>query len=124
MLAKELKIKTLKQQREYIKEALFKIPDAREDGNICYPYLGNVYPEVVKYFEAEGFNVTEHNSEQQLALTQGIPVWIFTVSDDLDLSEEEMKQAEECERGKKEFKDTDLGRELASAQKRFLYVNH
>lgn len=95
MLAKEIKIKTLKQQREFILKELTHLPECRKDGNCLYRYVGYIYPEVIEYFRNEGFTVTEIKSDFITALSEGSPVYIFTVSDDIKLSEKEMEQAEE-----------------------------
>lgn len=94
MLAKEIKIKTLKKQRKFIEKQLKGITTCREDGNDIYVYVGHVHPEVIKYFESEGFDVTIVRSEMFMALTKGMPAYVFTVGD-IKLTEEELKQAEE-----------------------------
>ena len=43
MLAKELKIKTMKKQREFIKKQLSHV-DTRNDGDTAYRYVGHIYP--------------------------------------------------------------------------------
>ena len=96
MLAKEIKIKTLKKQREFIREQLNVFPTNRSDGNSGYIYVGYIHPEVIKYFESEGFVVTCVKSDLLSALTKGMPVYLFTIGD-IELSEEELKQAEEYE---------------------------
>lgn len=101
MLAKEIKIKTLKKQREFIEEQLKNIPEGRDDGDSAYSYVGYVYPEVIKHFEKEGFTVTNVNSDMMLVATRGLPVYLFTVGD-TELSKEELKQAEEYKPVKKQ----------------------
>lgn len=96
MLAKEIKIKSIKRQREFIKKKLDEITTSREDGNTTYIYIGDVFPEVIKYFENEGFVVTPINNDMMLALHSGLPTYRFTIGD-IELSEEELKQAEEYE---------------------------
>ena len=93
MLAKELKIKTLKQQREFIKEQLKQIPAGRKDGDTSYRYVGYIHPEVIEYFENEGFVVTRIKSDLLTAMAKGLPVYLFTVGN-IKLTEEELKQAE------------------------------
>lgn len=95
MLAKELKIKTLKKQREFIQDQLSHA-NTRNDGDTAYRYVGHVYPEVIKYFESEGFVVTQVHSDLLSALVKGMPVYLFTVGD-VELSEEELEQAEAYE---------------------------
>ena len=106
MLAKEVKIKTLKRQREFIEEKLMKISTSQNDGDSSYSYVGYVYPEVIKYFEDEGFVVTPVKSEMVTAMAKGRPVYLFTVGD-IKLSEEELKQAEEYEVEVEEDEDKD-----------------
>ncbi len=91
MLAREMKIKTIKQQREFIKAALSAY---RKDGNPSYSYVGQVYPEVVHYFEKEGYFVTKLNFEGLLVRTAGQPVYRFTISD-FHLTDDEFKEAED-----------------------------
>ena len=94
MLAKELKIKTLKKQREFIEKQLTNRVKFEEDGNASYSYIGCIYPEVKEYFEKEGFEVTLVNSDMALAMSRGVPVYVFTIKDDIKLSDEEMQEAE------------------------------
>ena len=94
MLAKENKIKTLSRQRKFIETQLNDIAENREDGNTSYTYVGSIYPEVIKHFENEGYDVTLVKSDLLSALAKGMPVYLFTVGD-IKLSEEELKQAEE-----------------------------
>ena len=108
MLAKELKIATLKKQREFIEKALKKLSELREDGNSSLVYAGVVYPEVIKHFKEEGFTVKLIHSDSLLSKTGGNPIYLFAVDDEVDLSEEELKQAEEYE-PKKTFEDESLG---------------
>ena len=116
MLAKENKIKTLKIQREFIKRQLAQIPIQSRDGDPSYTYVGHIYPEVIKYFENEGFVVTLVESDILTALTKGKPVYLFTVGD-IELSEEELKQVEKYEETDNEdrrFDEID-GRKIAAA---------
>lgn len=91
MLAKELKIKNLKKQREFIEERLDNL-SCNQDGDTSYGYVGNVFPEVVAYFQAKGYSVQKHSSERMIALTKGLPVYIFTACD-VELSPDELKEA-------------------------------
>ena len=95
MLAKELKIKTLKRQREFIEERLLH-GYGREDGNTTYRYVGSVYPEVIKYFEDEGFIAEKIESNNLPNRMQGLPVYLFNIGD-IKLSEDELKEAESIE---------------------------
>ncbi len=92
MLAKEIKIKTIKRQREFITEQLASTVN-REDGDCAYTYVGYIYPEVIQHFKSEGFTVKPVESDLMLAMTKGVPIYLFTVG--IGLSEEELKQAEE-----------------------------
>ena len=115
MLAKEIKIKTLKKQREFIKEQL-SLAHTRKDGDVTYTYRGYVYPEVVEYFKSEGFEVTKVNSDLLLTVTNGVPIYVFTPRD-VNLSEEELKEAEEYE---PEASDNDSDDELPNLMKMLL----
>ena len=99
MLAKEIKIRNIKQQRDFImnqlKEYLMEHP--RNDGNTAYRYVGHVLPEIVDYFKGEGFDVKCLISDMILSATQGMPIYLFTISDNVVLSDEELKAAEEFE---------------------------
>lgn len=66
-----------------------------KDGNTVYRYVGHVLPEVVKYFENEGYDVKCFSSIEIIAMTKGYPLYLFTISDLVTLSDEELKQAEE-----------------------------
>ena len=92
MLAKELKIKTLKKQREFIKEHV-KNGDGSPDGDTSYIFIGYVYPEVIEYFHSEGINAEEIKSDILTAITGGRPIYLFTVGD-VTLTEEEYQEAE------------------------------
>ncbi len=91
MLAKELKIKFLRRQREFIEKQLSHA--SKEDGDTSYRFVGHVYPEVIEYFEKEGFIVTKVESDMLTMVTKGLPVYLFIVGD-IKLSDEEMKEAE------------------------------
>lgn len=106
MLAKEIKIKTIKRQREFIEKQLRRISTEHNDGDSAYSYVGYIYPEVIKHFENEGFIVTLLKSDMLLVATRGLPMYLFTVGD-IELSEEELKQAEEYELDDEEKEDDD-----------------
>ena len=101
MLAKEIKIRNLKQQREFIRRMLElhkSIPEI--DGNTAYCYEGELFPEVIEYFEKEGFTIRQFFSadgEWEAVSDEGFPMYLFTIDDEIELSEEEMKQAEDME---------------------------
>lgn len=94
-MAKEIKIKTMKRQREFIKKQLAHA-DTREDGSTSYSYIGYIYPEVIAYFESEGFTITKVESDMMTAMTKGDTVYLFTIGD-MELTEEELKEAEAYE---------------------------
>lgn len=94
LLAKILKIKTLKKQRNYIKRGIFSLASRGDAGDPSFRYTGYIYPEVIKYFETEGFDITVVKSDLVLATTKGKPIYIFTPKDNLELSEKEMEKAE------------------------------
>lgn len=102
MLAKELKIQNLKRQREFIKsnvELMIKEPD--KDGDTTFVYVGHVFSEVIAYFQGEGFCVKKVSDGT--IETRYIPVYLFTISDQTILNEDEEKTAEKvdcsCESG-------------------------
>lgn len=98
MLAKEVKIKNIKRQREFIKDQLeHRLNHQNEDGNTAYSYVGHVLPEVIDYFKAEGYKVERITSDMLTAATKGLPVYLFTISDEVVLNDEELKAAEEVE---------------------------
>ena len=102
ILAKELKIQNLKRQREFIKstvELMIKEPD--KDGDTTFVYVGHVFPEVIAYFQGEGFCVKKVSDGT--IETRYIPVYLFTISDKTILDDDDGKKAEEvdcsCESG-------------------------
>lgn len=96
MLAKEVKIKTLKKQREFIKKRLTDADNT--GGEVGCVYEGYVYPEVIDYFRNEGYEVVKVEQDKETVLTIfQVPFYYFHISDDIKLTEEEMKQAEEYE---------------------------
>lgn len=98
MLAKEVKIKNIKKQREFIKEQLeHRLDHQNKDGDTAYRYVGHVLPEVIAYFTNEGYKVERITSDMLTAATKGLPVYLFTISDDVVLNDEELKAAEEVE---------------------------
>lgn len=111
LLAKEIKIQTIRKQREFIRKQLLETKK-NKDGDTAYCYVGHIFPEVIKYFEKEGFTITKVQSELLSAMTKGVPVYVFTIDDLVKLSEEELQQAEaydyEEQRAAK-FRDEDDG---------------
>lgn len=99
MLAKELKIKNLKKQQDFI-EAMLRYVAEGVDGDISMLYVGYVFPENVSHFQAEGYDVVRVKSDSLTAAAAGRPVYLFTPQD-IELTEEERKQAEEYKCGVK-----------------------
>ena len=58
MLAKELKIKNLFKQREWIRNKFTHISENSNDGNLSIIYVGHLFPENVLWLQSEGFGVT------------------------------------------------------------------
>ncbi len=92
MLAKELKIQNIKRQREFI-TGLLEHP--KQDGNTACVYYGYVFPEVIAYFQEEGFRVDEVSSGTDTS--QFYPVYLFTISDKLTLNKDEKEKAEKID---------------------------
>ena len=100
MLAKKLKIQYLKRQREFIKEQLeCMLSDPNVDGNATYRYVGHLLPEVIRYFEDEGFTITRIRSDSVISRTEGKTLYLFTISDDVALNDDERTEAEAVEIG-------------------------
>ena len=98
MLAKKLKIRNIKQQREFIKYQLeMLLENPREDGRVDYQFIGYIFPEVIDYFHEQGFNVEITKVESGQAKIYGRSVYIFTPSDEIKLSEEEIERSEKFE---------------------------
>ena len=87
MTAKELKIRTMKLQRETIEALLNEADDAT-----C-AFSGMIYPEVQKYFEEAGFEVLEVRSEKLLVENGGFPTFLITAAN-VKLTPEEKTSAE------------------------------
>lgn len=106
MLAKEIKIRNLKKQRNFIEKDLLKVMSLREDGDVVYYYRGHLFQEVKEYFENEGFNVERIDPPGKLAsiLGGGMPVYCFTLKD-IELTEEELEQANAYEPENSEEED-------------------
>lgn len=107
MLAKELKIKNIKKQREWLKKHLLETIANQEDGDCTIIYIGQIFPEVIKYFEDEGFIVTPINTERILAQHKGMPTYRFTIGD-IVLSKEELNQDEEYELSEEDKKSENM----------------
>ena len=100
MLAKKLKIQNLKRQREFIEEQLeYMLSNPNEDGNATYRYVGHLLPEVISHFEKEGFTITSIRSDSVISRTEGKTLYLFTISDDVALNDDERTEAEAVEIG-------------------------
>ena len=91
MLAKETKIHNLIHQRNFIEVQLGLF---NKDGDPAYRYAGYLYPENREYFEKEGYDVTIIASADALKITKGLPLNIFTPSDEIILTPEEVTTSE------------------------------
>lgn len=94
MLAKDLKIKHIKLQREFLISVfnnMLNYPNG--NGNTAYVYEGYIFPEVIAYFQKEGFRINEITSDAKS--TACYPSYLFTISDDISLSENDQKAAED-----------------------------
>lgn len=99
MLAKEIKFKTYGRQKKTLAKMLNESLK-REDGNTAFRYVGHIYPEIIKYFEEEGYNVTKLDFPAMLVKTNGFPMYVFTIKDEISLNDEEIKLAEVYENAK------------------------
>lgn len=91
MLAKKQKIGNLKLQQKAIDKKSSSCNGA------AFAYVGEVYPENKRHFKEEGYDIKEVPMEYCAAITGGLPLYIFKVSEDITLTEEEMEQAENVE---------------------------
>ena len=96
MLAKEIKMANIKKQREFIEAQLKKVSLTNDDGDTSYPYVGHLFPEVKQYFKKEGFKIVEFNSDSITSLTKGRSIYLFTIEDEVELSDAELEEAEKC----------------------------
>ena len=100
MLAKKLKIQNLKRQLEFIEEQLeCMLSNPNVDGNATYRYVGHLLPEVIRHFEEEGFTITSIRSDSVISRTEGKTLYLFTISDDVTLNDDECTEAEAVETG-------------------------
>lgn len=81
MLAKKIKIHNLIWQRNFITKQL-EAP--RKDGDPLYRYKGYIYPENIKYFTDEGYEVNTISNQEE-----GYKLYAFVPSDDINLTPEE-----------------------------------
>ena len=95
MLAKEIKKRNIKRQRHYIfQKLMFFLLNPQNDGNTAYVYTGYIFPEVIFFFDQEGFNVTQILCDNLDPESYGMPVYLFTIKDNLILTESENQAAE------------------------------
>ena len=94
MLARGIKKRQLFQQRKFIQKGLECAATRKRDGDCSYVYIGHLYPENVEYFRNEGFNISLIESETLKGKTLGIPVFLFTIANDVRLTPEEMTESE------------------------------
>ena len=91
MLAKEIKIRNLIRQREFIKKQLDL---TLLNGNAAVSYVGEVFPENLDYFhDEEGYDVQRLDSKEILTANMGMPIYVFS-SSDVKLTPEELEKAE------------------------------
>lgn len=89
MLAKEIKIKLLKRQRDFIEE-LIKGLIYQDVDNQSFIFFGRIYSENIKYFEGQGCELREEN-----AVINGLSITTYLISLlDVKLSKEELEEAE------------------------------
>lgn len=104
MLAKKLKIQNIKRQREFIKSLVSNLLNhPRKDGNTAFTYVGYVFPEVIAYFEAEGFcveKVSFVSAESVYTL-----LYVFTISDKINLTSDDKKKTDEVDCSLNSFED-------------------
>lgn len=105
-LAKDVKIQNLLVQRDYIASQLKSTKEnPRENGDTSYIYIGHVFPENCDYFRREGYNVVTIKSDLLTALVHGRPVFLFTIGNDVTLTGEDLKLAQEAKGNKKDGND-------------------
>lgn len=106
MLAKDIKVGTLFQQRDFIEAQLKGALKPERDGDPSYSYIGYIYPENLDYFENEGYTVQNVcGSDVLTAITKGRPMYLFTPKTDLTLSEEELQESAEAWEQKRTVRD-------------------
>lgn len=86
MLAKETKIQNLIWQREFIKKQLVA---PRKDGDPSYRYRGYIFPENVKYFTDEGYEITIIPNPKEIENAEGLNLYVFIPDDSIELTPEE-----------------------------------
>lgn len=98
MLGKDILIANIKRQREFIKSRLNKLAEnPSDDGDMSYLYIGYISKYVINHFMSQGLTVEELTKGKFFPETRGLPVYLFTPSDNIDLTAEELKQVESVE---------------------------
>jgi len=92
MLAKIAKMQNLRKQRDYIYSQLTYLIQNSEDGDITYHYLGQIFPENVRYFEEEGFKIVKVQTDLLTSLTLYPELNVFVIGD-IELSMDELEQS-------------------------------
>lgn len=110
MLGKEIYIKSVERQKQFIENQLKKLPK-ESDGSTSYTYVGEIYHEVQEYFMDQGFIVKKIQNDLLTMMTRGEPVYLFTVSEDsFSLTVEEKEEAKKyVERDESDKSDYMLG---------------
>ena len=112
-LAKEMKIRNLKLQREVIREEL---KNSFFEGEASYTYIGDVFSENVEYFQnVEGFDVRKIDNDDVRKEFGGYPLYVFSAAN-VELTEEEKVVAENYEPNKTEL-DPDTRERLKELEK-------
>jgi hypothetical protein len=88
---KKVKILSMFIQLEFIKRQL-KLVSLRSDGDTSYKFFGQLYPEVIKYFEDEGYVITAKNCIINDKIIPNLNNYFFSNAA-VELSSEEMEQA-------------------------------
>ncbi len=94
MLAKELKIRTLMKQRNYIEDSINR-SQYNVDGDTSIIYVGKIYPENLAYFKGQGYAVDTYSSDAILKSAGGRPINLIYISADVRLSKEEIERSQE-----------------------------
>lgn len=82
MLAEVQKTVSLELQR---KDILMKVHDCR---GAAFTYIGELYSETKAYFEHEGYDIKELPLEQVISITEGLPMYVFKVKNNIKLKKE------------------------------------
>lgn len=77
MLAKEIKLANIKKQKDVIEAGLRELL-SNPIGRLEFKFVGDVCPEVVSWFEAEGINARKVTVPELIAKNDGLPTWIFS----------------------------------------------